>query len=186
MWCDMQGPDGGWILLQERANATFNTFRNWSSYENGFGKPGVGYWLGNIHIHSITFKRKYALRLEFPGYADILAEYENFQVLGPSSGYVLKLGKYQRGLEDILSDVNNSAFATWDHDIDGKSRICAKKRKGAWWYGKKCYGYDMNSMHGFIHMKIKTKELLEGNIAYCKNFFHKRSALQTPRRLRTI
>ena len=170
MWCDMDGPDGGWILLQERANASFNLFRNWVSYENGFGKPGVGYWIGNIYMHSITFTRKYILRIELPGYADeltptLFAEYDNFQVLSPSSGYVLKLGRYRGGLGDILSLVNNSAFSTWDRDNDEvQDEGCAETGKGAWWYGKTCYVYDLNSMVGFLRMKIKAKKVLEGNV----------------------
>lgn len=168
VWCEMDIPDGGWILLQERVNATFNFLRNWVSYENGFGKPGVGYWLGNRYVHSITFKRKYALRIEFPGYYNehtvtLLAEYDNFQVLGPSTGYFLTLGKYRGGLGDVLSLVNNSAFSTWDHDNDEvKDEECAKRNKGAWWYGKTCYVHDLNTMRGFLRMKMKVKELLEG------------------------
>lgn len=169
VWCDMSGPNGGWTLLQERKSTTFNLSRNWASYENGFGKPGVGYWLGNIYIHSITFKRKYALRIELPGYrgrptVTLLAEYDNFQVLGPSTGYILKLGKYRGGLGNILSIVNNSAFSTWDRDNDEvRDEACARRNLGAWWYGKTCYVHDMNGMNGFIRMKMKAKEVLEGN-----------------------
>ena len=167
MWCDMDGPDGGWFLLQERANATFNLFRDWVSYENGFGKPGVGYWFGNINLHSMTFKRNYVLKIELPGYVDevtttLLAEYDNFQVLGPSTGYALNLGRYRGGLSDILSIVNNSAFSTWDRDNDEVDEECAKTGRGAWWYGKTCYIYDLNSMVGFLTMKIKAREVLEG------------------------
>ena len=74
----MDGPDGGWVLLQERSNAAFNTYRNWISYENDFGEPGFGYWLGNIYKHSITFKGRFTLRIGFPGYADVFAKYDNF------------------------------------------------------------------------------------------------------------
>lgn len=169
VWCDMDGPDGGWFLLQDRANATFNLFRNWVSYENGFGKPGFGYWVGNINLHSLTFNRNYVLRIDLPGYVDeltptLLAEYENFQVLSPSTGYTLQLGSYRGGLSDILSVVNNSAFSTWDRDNDEvRDDACARSGKGAWWYGKTCYVYDLNRMVGFIRIKMKAREIFEGN-----------------------
>lgn len=169
VWCDMDGPNGGWILLQQRENSTFNFYRNWVSYEEGFGKPGVGYWLGNKYMHSITFKRKYVLRIELPGYYDeltvtLLAEYDNFQVLSPSSGYVLKVGNFRGGLGNILFLVNNTAFSTWDRDNDKVDAECAKTGKGAWWYGKTCNVYDMNTMQGFLRMKMKVKEDLKGNV----------------------
>ena len=170
VWCDMDGPNGGWILIQERASASFNFYRDWVSYENGFGKPDVGYWLGNIYMHSLTFKKKYLLRIELPNYAGkptqtLLAEYENFQILGPSTGYVLKLGKFRGGLANILSIVNNSAFSTWDRDNDEvRDEACARRNKGAWWYGKECNLHDMNTMNGFMRIKLKAREILEGNI----------------------
>lgn len=164
VWCDMKGPDGGWILIQERSSFDFNSFRDWTSYEKGFGEPGFGYWLGNIYMHSITFKRKYILRIVLPGYAEVYAEYDNFQVQGPSSGYIINLGGYRRGLGDVI-DVNNSAFSTWDRDNDEvRYDSCARKRKGAWWYGKTCFAYDLNSMMSFFKVKMKAKEVLEGEV----------------------
>ena len=165
-WCDMQGADGGWILLQQRNDTTVNFSRNWVSFENGFGKPGVGFWVGNKYMHAITLNRRHMLRIELPdiywGDQSLFGEYDNFQVLGPSTGYALNLGRYRGGLSDILSIVNNSAFSTWDRDNDEVDEECAKTGRGAWWYGKTCYIYDLNSMVGFLTMKIKAREVLEG------------------------
>lgn len=156
------------MLLQERENATFNFSRRWASYEKGFGKPGFGYWLGNLYVHSITFQRNYVLRIDSPDYGGnptLLSEYDNFRVLGPSTGYVLKVGEFRGGLGDILEIVNNSAFSTWDRDNDEvRNKACARRNEGAWWYGKTCYVYDMNSMIGFLRMNIKAREILEGNV----------------------
>lgn len=165
----MDGPNGGWILVQERVNSTFNFYRNWVSYENGFGKPGVGYWLGNLYMHSLTFKRKYVLRFELPGNYDqptatLVSKYDDFRVLGPFTGYILRVGEYLGGLGDILFVVNNSAFSTWDRDNDKADESCATKQRGAWWYKKDCYIHDMNSMLRFVRIRIKAKEILEGNV----------------------
>lgn len=158
------------MLLQERENATFNFSREWASYEKGFGKPGFGYWLGNLYVHLITFQRNYLLRIELPGFRGkltptLVAEYDNFKVLGPSTDYILKVGEFRGGLGNILEIVNNSAFSTWDRDNDEvPHKACARRNEGAWWYGKTCYVYDMNSMIGFLRIKIKAKEILEGNV----------------------
>ena len=191
MWCDMQGPNGGWILLQERRNAAINFYRNWVSYEKGFGEPGVGYWLGNINMHSITLKKKYALRIDLPSFFDelnvrLMAKYDSFRLLGPSTGYVIKLGQFLSGLSDILSKVNNSAFSTWDRDNDKVDGACARARKSAWWYGRTCSVFDINSMRLFIKAKIKAKELFEGNPVMCNLHYLQLNVQQTRENLSYI
>ena len=175
MWCDMQGPNGGWILLQQRSNATFNFSRNWFSYEKGFGQPGFEFWLGNRYMHAITFNRRHVLRIE-KHYIDwrnqtLFAEYDNFQVLSPFTDYILRVGKYRGNLGDILSVVNNSPFSTWDRDNDKKAyRSCARINEGAWWYGNTCDIQDLNSVlgniteQGLVRITMKAKELLGGNV----------------------
>lgn len=164
VWCEMDGPDGGWTLIQQRDNSAFNFYRNWVSYETGFGNPYFGYWLGNMKMHYVTLKRNYILRIGLPGFLDVYAEYDNFRVLSPSTGYILKLGKYRKGLADILFDANNSAFSTWDRDNDKILTACAWLNRGAWWYGKTCDLDDLNSMLNFAKTKIKAKEVLEGKV----------------------
>lgn len=164
----MHGPDGGWILLHERADASFNFFRNWVSYENGFGKPGSDFWIGNSDMHVITFNGRHMVRFEFLEYFDernqpLFAEYDDFKVLGPSSGYVLQVGKFRGNVANILSASNNSAFSTWDRDNDKIEGSCARIRKGAWWYGGSCLVHDLTSMLVFVALTIKVKEIFEGN-----------------------
>lgn len=167
VWCDMHGPNGGWILLFERRNFTIRTPRTWHSYEMGFGKPGFRYWLGNIYMHAITLAEKHALRLEIP-YVDernqwFFGEYDNFEVSSPSTGYIIQVGKYRGNMIDLISDVNHCAFSTWDRDNDKVvDEACARQREGAWWYGNTCNVYDLNT--GRIPVLMKTKELLEGTV----------------------
>lgn len=169
VWCVMDGPNGGWILLQQRNNADFNFYRDWISYEKGFGKPGFGYRLGNSYMHAITLNSRYLLRLELPYRVGAeneraFAEYDNFQVLSPSSGYILRVGKYRGTVIDVVSDLNNHAFSTWDRDNDKVAyRSCAKERRSAWWYGNNCYVFDPSTMWKLIRITFKAKEVLEGN-----------------------
>ena len=167
-WCDMEGPNGGWILLQERnlINAV-NFYRDWVSYEKGFGKPGVGYWVGNSYMHAITLNRRHVLRIEVPSYPWVFTEYDNFIVSSSSTNYVLHLGKSRGTAGDLLSKARNSAFSTWDRDNDKVGGACAIRNKGAWWYGDTCYAQDLNSMLGSISIAMKAKELLEGNYFIC-------------------
>lgn len=170
----MEGPDGGWTLLQRRSNVTFSFFRDWVSYEKGFGEPGFGYWLGNSNMHALTFKRKYALRFEFPGYFDdqkqmLFLEYENFQVLSAITGYRIQIGNHRGNIMDFFLNSNNSAFSTWDRDNDQvRYATCAGINRGAWWYAKDCYIPDPNSMRQFrgITIVMKAKELLGGKVSY--------------------
>lgn len=174
LWCDMEGLNSGWTLLQRRSNATFNFFRDWVSYEEGFGEPGFDYWLGNSYVHAITFQRKYVLRFEFPGHFDdqkqmLFLEYENFQVLSATTGYMVKIGKHRGSMIDFFPDSNNSAFSTWDRDNDQvRYATCAWINKGAWWYAKDCYAPDPNSMYQFrgITIVMKAKELLGGKVSH--------------------
>ena len=166
-WCDLHGPNGGWILLSQRSDMMFNSYRNWVSYEKGFGIPAVNFWLGNSFIHGITFNRRNLLRIEFTDFVDeqnqnVFAEYDNFQLSGPFTGYVLRIGRHRGSLFDFLSVSNNSAFSTWDRDNDKVDGECAKIMQGAWWYGDTCGLLDLNSMKGFNRFKIKAKEISGG------------------------
>lgn len=141
----------------------FNFSRNWVSYEKGFGEPGVGFWFGNINMHTLTFNRSYALRIEAPFYPGVFAEYDSFKVSSPLTNYILQLGKYGGNAGDLISNINNSAFSTWDRDNDKADEACARRNEGAWWYGKSCIIQDLNSMQGLISVAMKAKELLRGN-----------------------
>lgn len=170
VWCDMHRPNDGWILFYERCNASFNFFRNWVSYENGFGKPGFDFWIGNINMHALTLNGRHVVRIELLTYFDknkrpLFAEYDDFKVLSPSTDYTLQVGKFRGSFSSIFSNVNNSAFSTWDRDNDKTYKECAKRRKGAWWYGKSCVVHDPNTMLGlFIPLTMKVKEILGGNV----------------------
>lgn len=166
-WCDMQGADGGWILLQQRNDTTVNFSRNWVSFENGFGKPGVGFWVGNKYMHAITLNRRHMLRIELPdiywGDQSLFGEYDNFQVSSPSTNYILQVGNFRGNMANILSAVNNSAFSTWDRDNDDLDGSCVMEMKGAWWYGDDCLVAIPNRMVRFVRISMKAKELLGGN-----------------------
>ena len=166
VWCDMKGPHGGWLVLQQRINASVNFSRDWISYEQGFGQQGFEFWLGNRDLVSITMvqKFKYILRIEI-SYADgqfLFAEYDSFR-LWPNN-YTLHVGRHRGNLSDILASANNSAFSTWDRDNDNVTDgACARQNRGAWWYGTNCDTLDLNSMLGNLSSRgmVKTSMKLK-------------------------
>ena len=173
----MSGPNGGWLVFQQRINASVNFTRDWVSYEKGFGRHGFEFWLGNLYINGITRRGEHMLRIEISVSIDrrnqtFFSEYDNFRVSSPFDNYNLHVGKYRGNLSDILSDANNSAFSTWDRDNDKANRSCARINKGAWWYGRSCNIPDLNGMlgnitkRGLVKITMKTTRALRGNTPF--------------------
>ena len=147
----MSGPNGGWLVFQQRINASVNFTRGWASYRKGFGRHGLEFWLGNLYIHSITRRGEHILRIEKSASIDgrkqtFFAEYDSFRLSSPFDNYNLHVGKYQGNLSDILWDANNSAFSTWDRDNDMVNGSCALRNKGAWWY-ERCHHSNLNGLY---------------------------------------
>ncbi|XP_078344041.1 uncharacterized protein LOC144629687 [Oculina patagonica] len=143
----------------------------------GFGRHGFEFWLGNDFVYGVTYFGEHLLRIEKSSTVDghsqtSFSEYVNFRVSSPFSNYILHVGQYQGNLSDILSDANNSAFSTWDRDNDKVNGSCARRNKGAWWYGSTCNIQDLNSMlgnvtaQGLVKITMKTKEVFRG---HCKS-----------------
>ena len=161
----MKGPRGGWLVFQQRINASVDFYRDWISYERGFAQQRFDFWLGNRDLRDITTSSDHVLRIElsYGNGSHLVAEYDNFR-LSPRN-YTLHVGQQQGNLSNILSFANNSAFSTWDSDNDKVDGVCAQQNKGAWWYGTTCDTVDLNSMLGNFGapdlvktaMKIKPK-----------------------------
>lgn len=175
----MKGPDGGWLVLQRRRNTSVNFYRDWISYEKGFGKRGLNFWLGNRLVSFLTSDQTYFLRIEL-SYDDgrhLYAEYDSFRL--ELWNYTLHVGQHRGNLSDILLSANNSAFSTRNRDNDKvNQRACAKQNRGAWWYGDTCDALDLNSMLGDaqgvteVAMKIKPVKLRLGKVQGSNIYIH--------------
>lgn len=175
----MRGPDGGWLVLQQRRNTSVNFYRDWISYEKGFGKRGLDFWLGNRLVSFLTSDQTYLLRIEL-SYDDgrhLYAEYDSFRL--ELWNYTLHVGRHRGSLRDILLSANNSAFSTRNRDYDKvNQRACAKQNRGAWWYGDTCDVLDLNSMLGDaqgvteVVMKIKPVKLTLGKVQGLNIYIH--------------
>ena len=133
VWCDMEGRNGGWLVFQQRINNSVNFYRDWISYEHGFGQQGFNFWLGNRVLSALTLDRDHTLQIEtfLVDGRHVYAEYDRFRL--SFKRYTLLAGRYRGNLSDFLFYANNSAFSTWDRDNDKVlRRSCAQLNRGAW------------------------------------------------------
>ncbi|WAR29477.1 TEuncharacterized [Mya arenaria] len=93
VFCDMDTDQGGWTVFQHRMNGKVDFYRNFSSYENGFGSLQGEFWLGLKLMNEMTSRTSNDLRIDITrgsgstGYA----VYADFSV-GAGSNYTLHVG----------------------------------------------------------------------------------------------
>ena len=146
VYCDMVTDGGGWTVLLRRKDGSVNFWRNWASYESGFGDLNGEHWLGNAKMHQFTNQGgTYTLRVELT-YRDSgvkeFAKYSEFSIADSSSSYQLAVNGYSGTSTaiDKMSAHNGLKFSTLDRDNDVWVGVhCASTSKnGGWWYGG-CY-----------------------------------------------
>lgn len=138
VYCDMQTPGSGWLVIQRRTNAAENFFRNWADYKAGFGRVDRDFWIGNDRLHQLTASGRFKLRVdvEYRTGAKKYAEYSSFAVASESQKYRLSIYGYSGNMPvNALSQANNYYFSTFDRDNDpiGSSNL-AQNFGGGWWY----------------------------------------------------
>ncbi|WAR29921.1 FCN2-like protein [Mya arenaria] len=137
VFCDMDTDGGGWTVFQHRIDDSVDFYKNFSSYENGFGSLHGNFWLGLRYMNEMTSRRTNRLRIDLQtsNATKMYDVYEGFSVgpVGPS--YLLS--PYHDGM----------AFTTYDHDMDNViSSNCASAYHGAWWYNS-CYKANLNGQY---------------------------------------
>ncbi|KAL5011699.1 hypothetical protein ScPMuIL_010250 [Solemya velum] len=148
VYCDMQTEGEGWTVFQKRQDGSVDFYRDWTSYETGFGDLMGEFWLGNHFIHSITNQGSYELMVnmsDFEGQS-AYAHYNVFGVGNASSSYILTVSGYSGNAGDSLVYHNNMKFSTHDRDHDVGSSNCAVSYKGSWWYND-CHHSNLNGMY---------------------------------------
>ncbi|WAR29942.1 FCN2-like protein [Mya arenaria] len=145
VFCDMDTDGGGWTVRIinlytnsfTKVDGSVDFFKNFSSYENGFGSLHGDFWLGLRYLNEITSRRKNTLRIELqtPNATRLYDVYEEFSVGPVGSTYLFS--PYHDGM----------AFTTYDHDMDQLSvSNCANEYHGAWWYNS-CYYANLNGQY---------------------------------------
>ncbi|XP_064022398.1 fibrinogen-like protein 1-like protein isoform X2 [Pogoniulus pusillus] len=152
VYCEMNGTDGGWTVIQRNHQSTEITWaESWSTYKYGFGNVLTDYWLGTEYIHQISRQKVYQVRFAITDASNNtkFADYSLFYVEDESQGYQLRLGTYSGTAEDAMASKtpstmhDNMKFSAKDLDQDTYSGNCASSYGGGWWYSA-CYSVRLN------------------------------------------
>ena len=138
-------------MFQRRRDGSVDFYRDWISYENGFGVVKAEHWLGLKKISCLTgAKPKVRLRVDLADFAGSqkYAHYNHFTVGNPSTNYTLSVQRYSGTAGDSLLTIHNGMqFSTKDRENDLNPREhCAMMYKGAWWY-RSCHHSNLNGLY---------------------------------------
>ncbi|GAB1597851.1 techylectin-5B-like [Argonauta hians] len=137
VWCDMDTPSGGWLLIQRRLDGKLSFNQDWKTYKDGFGDVIREFWLGNDNIFLLTNQAHYKLRIDLWDFQGnrVYAIYDTFKIDGERDSYKLHIGKYKGSAKDSFSKHNGLLFSTSDKDNDKMSQYhCAKEWEAGWWF----------------------------------------------------
>ena len=154
----METDGGGWTVFQKRMDGSFNFYRNWTDYQQGFGSLDGEFWLGLDNIHRLTTAcGTSSLRVDLTRFNGdtAYAQYTTFSIGNNSAEYTLSIGGYSGTAGDSLNWHNGMRFTTYDNDNDANSGgNCASSSNyyGAWWYNY-CYSSNLN---GYYYTSAET------------------------------
>lgn len=141
---------GGWTVIQRRYDGSTEFYRNWETYENGFGDLDKEFWLGNKYIALLTKDGQHELMINLSITGESrYAHYNSFKVGDASTKYRLTVGGYSGDAGDGMIYHNGQPFSTYDQDNDKRSNInCAshEQLKGAWWFTD-CWKSSLNGQY---------------------------------------
>lgn len=148
--CEMEGGDGGWLVVQRRArvNQQVNFNLGWDDYKKGFGDVETEFWIGNDFLHVLTNQKVYEMRVDFHDYekGPYYASYSTFRVGAEGSNYPLYIGEFSGNTSDAFTYHQGRSFSTKDRDNDLYSiGNCADEFTGGWWYDR-CYDAHLNGL----------------------------------------
>nr|XP_039268423.1 angiopoietin-related protein 2-like [Styela clava] len=150
VWCDFEQDPGGWTVIQRRSEGKVNFYRNFASYQRGFGSLEGEFWLGLENIHHLTNQPgvNYKLHIDMEDWSGrkTFVEYGSFKLEGQDEGYRLKVAHYSGTAGDSLTWHNNMKFTTKNVDNDPFARNCANYQKGGWWYNT-CAHSNLNGVY---------------------------------------
>lgn len=148
VYCDMTSDGGGWIVFLRRLDGSEDFYRNWRTYEAGFGNPRGEFWLGLEKLHKITSQGQYELRVDLRDHGETAyALYDMFTVGDARSRYRVKVNGYSGTAGDSMTYHNGRSFSTFDKDNDSAITNCALSYKGAFWY-KNCHRVNLMGRYG--------------------------------------
>ena len=87
---------GGWTVFQRRRDGSVDFYRDWNSYQKGFGDHYGEYWLGLDNILRIISNGDHTLRIDLKDFQGNkrYAVYEVFTLSGEDDNYRLTVANY--------------------------------------------------------------------------------------------
>ncbi|KAH8284517.1 hypothetical protein KR018_002737 [Drosophila ironensis] len=149
VYCDVEIAGRGWLVIQRRVSVSENFYRNWTSYEQGFGDLENNFFIGLDKLNKLTSLEAQELYIHLEDFSGQTryAHYSLFHVGNAQVNYTLdQLGTYNGTAGDGLRNHLNFQFSTYDRDNDNSTINCAAKYTGAWWY-KNCYVSNLNGAY---------------------------------------
>ncbi|KAJ8315159.1 hypothetical protein KUTeg_007309 [Tegillarca granosa] len=142
VYCDMNRH--GWTVFQRRFDGSTDFYRDWNSYETGFGNVTGEFWLGLDKIYELTSSATYSLRIEMEDFDGVwkYALYSNFKLGDKSTKYTLNYDTFTGNAGDALDYCKGYRFATYDNDKNN----CSMLYSGAWWY-RGCHHSNLNGLY---------------------------------------
>lgn len=151
----METDGGGWTLFQQRVNDSENFYRNWTSYEEGFGFLTGNFWLGLSKLHQLTKLRTVTLLILLEDHQGDKAQarYATFSVSNSTRDYEIAASNYNGTAGDsLLHDykgikTSTAGFSSPDRDNDNWSEgNLAMIHKGGWWFDN-CLHSNLNGQY---------------------------------------
>ena len=143
--------DDGWIVIQQRVNASVSFDRSWEGYVTGFGDANGNFWLGLCAMNMLT--TAYSMHLQI--YVDpfnlpgVTINYSGFLVGDAASDYTLSVTSVHSGDEAIHNSLNfhsGMRFSTPDRDNDIHVSHCAAVYSSGWWFNG-CFRMNLNGVY---------------------------------------
>ncbi|KAK2891371.1 hypothetical protein Q8A67_014014 [Cirrhinus molitorella] len=136
VYCEMvsggQKDKGHWMVILRRMNGEVNFFRPWENYKQSFGNKEGEYWLGAEHIHQLTRRYQYKLRVDLEDFEGkkVYAVYESFSVDSEADGYKLHVSGFVDGGADHDGSMNiGASWYHWKTNYNSLKTITMKIRR---------------------------------------------------------
>ena len=144
--------EDGWIIIQERVDASVSFEKSWDEYAAGFGDVDGSFWLGLDAIHDLTAAQPMSLQIDVvPFYLPAVSiPYQQIHVGDAASDYLLTITSDTSGYDNLYNSFNYASgnkFSTYDHDNDLRPTSCASQYKAGWWFSS-CFKMNLNSVYG--------------------------------------
>ncbi|KAM8707452.1 hypothetical protein ACLKA7_011523 [Drosophila subpalustris] len=154
MWvyCDLGLTGSPWLVIQRRAEASVNFYRDWATYQEGFGDLDKSFFIGLNRLYTLTVSRPHELYVhleDFEGQKRF-ARYDLFAIGNGANMYGLNVvGNYSGTAGDGLRFHQYSKFSTYDRNNGNTTTASngAVRFTGAWWYNYNTHYSNLNGLY---------------------------------------